>query len=151
MRSFRRGDEPAGRGWGNRRGLVDLEGCLGSGKGGRFGETEGTLSVARERTRTTCRYNFLELLRETVGNKDMVETGVLESLMVNVNVPSCRHVHVIVHLFKYSCLSTTSPLTVSTENSQCSQIGHQSDGCHPTSLRLCWHQHLSKLWKGPIR
>jgi len=35
VRLGRRGDGPAGRGWGNRRSFVDLDGCLVSGSGGR--------------------------------------------------------------------------------------------------------------------
>ena len=72
MRLDCRGDGPAGRGWGNKRGLVDLDGCLVSGKGGRSGEVDETLSVARERMKRTCRYSRLGVPRATVGNKDMV-------------------------------------------------------------------------------
>ena len=67
----RRGGGPAGRGWGNKRGLVDLDG-FGSGKGRGSGVTEETLSVTRERTMATRRYNRLGVLRATVGNNDMV-------------------------------------------------------------------------------
>ena len=72
MRLERRGDGPAGRGWGYRRGLVDLDCGLVSGNGGRSGYTEETFSVVKERTKTTWRHNRSRVQRATVGNNDMV-------------------------------------------------------------------------------
>lgn len=51
--------------------MVDLD-DLESGKGGGSGVMEETVSVTRERTRETCRYNRLVLPRVTIGNNDMV-------------------------------------------------------------------------------